>query len=349
MQRGIQAGLNLLKFKRCGQTQTADIWLLRLVRFSIISNCVAIVESYPSLAELAASLREFVSTKENMNSFQVYTDENQGVQTRAKRADGQAAQKRTHLVSSPTCGSNPHVQLSLTVSWYLQSAPFKVYEDTGRVSAPKDDEKRLKLVRKAPAPAPVFHPSDGYLEKLVEDITADSPMALDISCMDTDDSVRPVVDTATSSVDRETSLYCLPEYRDDIIEYLKEAETRCRPKVSYMRKQTDISPQMRTILVDWLVEVCEEYKLHDETLHLAVNYIDRFLSQIKFEEIYPPDVGEFVYITDDTYTKRQLLRMEHLVIKCWGLSAPSPQQMSSQIYIFRSSETMNWPDIWCST
>jgi len=58
------------------------------------------------------------------------------------------------------------------VSWYLQSAPFKVYEDAGRVSAPKDDEKRLKLVRKAPAPAPVFHPSDGYLEKLVEDITA---------------------------------------------------------------------------------------------------------------------------------------------------------------------------------
>jgi len=62
-------------------------------------------------------------------------------------------------------------------------------------------------------------------------ILIDSPMALDISCMDTDDSVRPVVDAATSSVDRETSLYCLPEYRDDIIEYLKEAETRCRPKV----------------------------------------------------------------------------------------------------------------------
>ena len=47
-----------------------------------------------------------------------------------------------------------------------------------------------------------------------------------------------------------------------------------------MRKQTDISTQMRTILVDWLVEVGEEYKLHDETLHLAVNYIDRFLSQM---------------------------------------------------------------------
>jgi len=26
----------------------------------------------------------------------------------------------------------------------------------------------------------------------------------------------------------------------------------------------------------------------------------------KYEEIYPPDVGEFVYVTDDTYTKQQV-------------------------------------------
>lgn len=61
----------------------------------VVVNTVCFKES--CVSELAASLREFVSTKENMNSFQVYTDENQGVQTRAKRADGQAAQKRTAL------------------------------------------------------------------------------------------------------------------------------------------------------------------------------------------------------------------------------------------------------------
>ena len=47
-----------------------------------------------------------------------------------------------------------------------------------------------------------------------------------------------------------------------------------------MRKQQDITPNMRSILVDWLVEVGEEYRLHNETVHLAVNYIDRFLSQM---------------------------------------------------------------------
>jgi len=35
---------------------------------------------------------------------------------------------------------------------------------------------------------------------------------------------------------------------------------------------------MRSILVDWMVEVTEEYKLERETLCLAVTYIDRFLS-----------------------------------------------------------------------
>ena len=91
-----------------------------------------------------------------------------------------------------------------------------------------------------------------------------------------------------------------------------------------MKKQPDINHSMRAILVDWLVEVAEEYKLLPQTLYLTINYIDRFLSAMsvlrgklqlvgtacmlvaaKFEEIYPPEVSDFVYITDDTYTTKQ--------------------------------------------
>lgn len=92
-----------------------------------------------------------------------------------------------------------------------------------------------------------------------------------------------------------------------------------------MKKQSDINHSMRAILVDWLVEVAEEYKLLPQTLYLTINYIDRFLSVMsvlrgklqlvgtacmlvaaKFEEIYPPDVSDFVFITDDTYTTKQV-------------------------------------------
>lgn len=141
------------------------------------------------------------------------------------------------------------------------------------------------------------------------------------------------------------------EYIEEIHQYLREAELRHRPKALYMRKQPDITPAMRTILVDWLVEVSEEYKLRCETLYLAVNYLDRFLSCMsvlrgklqlvgtaaimlasKYEEIYPPDMDEFVYITDDTYTKKQLLRMEHLLLKvlAFDLTVPTVHQFLLQ-------------------
>ena len=79
--------------------------------------------------------------------------------------------------------------------------------------------------------------------------------------------------------------------------------------------------------MEWLVEVADEYKLQPQTLYLGSSYVDRFLSCMsvtrsklqllgtaalylaaKLEEIYPPELKDFVYITDDTYTKRQVRR-----------------------------------------
>ncbi|XP_052860092.1 G2/mitotic-specific cyclin-A [Anopheles cruzii] len=166
-----------------------------------------------------------------------------------------------------------------------------------------------------------------------------SPMSVDKS------SVIIVDETAIPKNDRER-FYEVEEYQEDILLYLKDAERRNRPKPNYMLKQTDITHSMRTILVDWLVEVCEEYKLHRETLALAVSYIDRFLSFMsvvraklqlvgtaamfiaaKYEEIMPPDVSDFVYITDDTYTKNQVLRMEQLILKVLSFDLTVPTSL----------------------
>uniref|UniRef100_G3VMK8 Cyclin A1 n=1 Tax=Sarcophilus harrisii TaxID=9305 RepID=G3VMK8_SARHA len=170
-------------------------------------------------------------------------------------------------------------------------------------------------------------------------------------------TVSPMlVDTSLQSqfedhLDIGTDVINVTEYAEEIHQYLREAEMKYRPKAHYMRKQPDITEGMRTILVDWLVEVGEEYKLRAETLYLAVNFLDRFLSCMsvlrgklqlvgtaaillasKYEEIYPPEVDEFVYITDDTYTKRQLLRMEHLLLKvlAFDLTVPTTNQFLLQ-------------------
>ncbi|XP_015275077.1 PREDICTED: cyclin-A1 [Gekko japonicus] len=176
---------------------------------------------------------------------------------------------------------------------------------------------------------------------LLLDLSTVSPMLVDTSLQSQYEDPRG----------HKVDIVGIGEYAEDIHCYLREAEVRYRPKPCYMRKQPDITTCMRTILVDWLVEVGEEYKLHTETLYLAVNYLDRFLSCMsvlrgklqlvgtaaillaaKYEEIYPPEIEEFVYITDDTYTKKQLLRMEHLLLKvlAFDLTVPTINQFLLQ-------------------
>lgn len=53
-----------------------------------------------------------------------------------------------------------------------------------------------------------------------------------------------------------------------------------------------------------------------------------FILYRKYEEIYPPEIGEFVYITDDTYTKQQVLRMEKLLLKVLSFDLCAPSSLS---------------------
>ncbi|KAM7398162.1 hypothetical protein PAMA_006178 [Pampus argenteus] len=143
-------------------------------------------------------------------------------------------------------------------------------------------------------------------------------------------------------------LLCVSEYAEDIHRHLRESEMKFKSRPGYLEKHPEITSDMRIVLVDWLVEVVQEYKLRSETLHLAVNYLDRFLSctayvkrgklqlvgtvalliAAKYEEIFPPELNEFVYITDSTYSKMQLVRMEHVFLRvlAFNMAAPTTNQ-----------------------
>ena len=93
-----------------------------------------------------------------------------------------------------------------------------------------------------------------------------------------------------------------------------------------MSNQEDINEKMRTVLVDWLIEVHLKFKLLPETLYLTVNLIDRYLAlesvsrkrlqlvgvtamliASKYEEIYPPEIKDFVFVTDQAYNRGDML------------------------------------------
>ncbi|KAL6572460.1 Cyclin [Orobanche minor] len=139
-------------------------------------------------------------------------------------------------------------------------------------------------------------------------------------------------------------------YVSDIYEYLHnmEMEVKIRPLPDYLEKiQKDVSINMRGILIDWLVEVADEYKLQSDTLYLTISYIDRFLSVsainrrrlsaswcffnancFNYEEISPPHVEDFCYITDNTYNKAEIVKMEEDVLKALRFEMGSPTVMT---------------------
>ncbi|GFP80319.1 cyclin-a2-1 [Phtheirospermum japonicum] len=137
-------------------------------------------------------------------------------------------------------------------------------------------------------------------------------------------------------------------YAADIYSALYARQVDRRPLADYMEKlHRDITPGMRGILIDWLVEVSEEYRLVPDTLYLTVNLIDRFLSEnymtkqklqllgvtcmliaSKYEEICAPHVEEFCFITDNAYPKEEVVKMESCVLNFLGfqLSVPTTKK-----------------------
>ena len=44
-----------------------------------------------------------------------------------------------------------------------------------------------------------------------------------------------------------------------------------------MEGRTNLTPSMRAILIDWIVEVQENFELYHETMYLAIRILDLFL------------------------------------------------------------------------
>lgn len=110
-----------------------------------------------------------------------------------------------------------------------------------------------------------------------------------------------------------------------------------------MSRHPNLQPRMRSILLNWLSEVSEVYQLHRETYYLAMDYFDRYLSvqseigkqqlqlvgitclfiAAKMQEIYPPKVSDFAYVTDGACTEKDILTKELVIMKFlkWNLNS----------------------------
>uniref|UniRef100_A0A1I7YZA3 CYCLIN domain-containing protein n=1 Tax=Steinernema glaseri TaxID=37863 RepID=A0A1I7YZA3_9BILA len=122
----------------------------------------------------------------------------------------------------------------------------------------------------------------------------------------------------------------------------RKDELYTRPSRYYFHRHPAITEDMRYLLLDWVMEVCEQEQLHRETFYLVVEYVDRFLSVMqnvpighlqragataiyiatKIEEIYPPNLKKVASYTADACTVPQLREYEAIMVQKleWSLA-----------------------------
>lgn len=102
---------------------------------------------------------------------------------------------------------------------------------------------------------------------------------------------------------------------------------------------------MREELVDWLIAVHTRFQFLGETLHLTVHLMDRFLSKkpvsrrklqlvalsalfiaSKYEETVIPSIAEYLNVTDNAYSSKELLEAERFMLSTlqYKLGWPGP-------------------------
>jgi hypothetical protein len=145
-----------------------------------------------------------------------------------------------------------------------------------------------------------------------------------------------------------------PGYDPDYLAACYEDEKKGAADWRYLSTvQLDVDVHKRLVLVDWLVEVVDEFKLSQPTLFLAVNYVDRYLSRrpvardalqllgvtalwlaCKLEEVYPPTLGDFVDVTQSSCTAAQLVAMESALLRELGFTLSVPTAVTFlQLYL----------------
>jgi len=90
---------------------------------------------------------------------------------------------------------------------------------------------------------------------------------------------RNVAKLRQKSLAEELSRLTADEYQEDVLDHMEHMEAQTMPDIQSIEIQTEIQWFMRPYLLDFLLEAHHAFQLLPETLHLAVNLLDRYCSK----------------------------------------------------------------------
>jgi len=164
--------------------------------------------------------------------------------------------------------------------------------------------------------------------------------------------VTPIKEKANNENDNHDALVSSSTpYVVDIYNNFRDRERITSVRPNYLDFQPHINNQMRSMLIDWLVEVHLNFKLLPETLYLTVNILDRYLARkeisrkklqlvgitclliaSKYEETIPPKLGEFAYVCHDACTRKDIVDFEETMLNALAYRVTIP---SSYTFLLR--------------
>lgn len=153
----------------------------------------------------------------------------------------------------------------------------------------------------------------------------------------------------------------------DLWNAMRQSDLKYKHNPGYTRNHVGIEPQMRAILLDWLAEISYAYRLHRETFHLAVEYMDRFMSvskqqmrvdrlqligltslylAAKVEEIYPPKLADFASHMESYCSNNEeaMAKFELFMLKTlnWQIS---PVTVNTWLQSYLQIASLNYPSL----
>ena len=250
----------------------------------------------------------------------------------------------------------------------LDAAIEKLHTGTAARSLSPTTDVNPTVSSSSPQPFPAHLPRSRFIKGTEKangtsnSSSASAPTTKSVKAASSVDYTRRVYEPVNPSASEQSagcqrwlsSTQFKPDYSTSIFHHLLSTERLSLPSPTYMDDvQGDLSFPMRAILVDWLVEVAEEYHLQSQTLWLCVAYVDRFLAvqpvdrsrlqlvgvvcmliAAKYWEIYPPTIDDFVYISDHTYDRGQVLSMERSVLQAlrFQLTVPTAWEFGRRLH-----------------
>lgn len=126
------------------------------------------------------------------------------------------------------------------------------------------------------------------------------------------------------------AIFQVPDVAKDIYSYMYELEDRQSVQQDHLKDQKIFTPRHRQRLINWCIEIHHKLKLLPETLYMTTSIIDRYFNQVivkqqsqvqlvacgctliasKYEEIYPPDLNDLIILTQNAYSRRDIMRVE---------------------------------------